>query len=146
MNLTTLEQDQTQNADLCVKSASVSVRSRSYEKLPYRNEFTVRSRCRGRGSTELDKLAAGFGRYFFYSFENRSGDGLSYWVLSDLAKIRRVLFLRPELKDNEFHNGDGTSFVCFYWSDFQCAIIASKDNLLPWEDKCPENSNVISIR
>ena len=146
VKLTTLEQDQTQNADLSVESTSVSVRSRSYAKLPYRNEFTIRSLCRGRGPTELDKLAAGYGRYFFYSFENQLGDGLSYWVLGDLAEIRRVLFFRPELKNNEFHNGDGTSFVCFYWSDFQRAVIASKDNLLPWEDKCPENSNVISIR
>ena len=146
VNLTSLEQDQTQNADLSVESASVSVRTRSYAKLPYRNEFTIRSRCSGGGSTEIDKLAAGFGRYFFYSFENQSGDGLSYWVFGDLAEIRRVLFLRPDLKDNEFHNGDGTSFVCFYWSDFPSAIIASKDNLLPWEEKCLENSNVISIR
>lgn len=65
------------------------VRRHKYWK-PYSNEFTLRCKLPTGNLTEIDKIMAGWGDYYFYGFSNAddNGSGFSSWVILDLDIFR----------------------------------------------------------
>lgn len=73
-------------------------------------DLTIRSRSFGGGTTELEKLRAGFGDWYLYCWTN-SDSQISEWILVDINKMRSTGLLNKSKKD--IPNGDGTFFVAF---------------------------------
>ncbi len=122
-----LEADIKRCSDLITLNKRISVRTRKYEDLRYKHEFTIRAKTKNKNRTELEKIATGWGDFIFYSFASQDESRLVYWVLGDLNIFRNIVFNNPDLQKNYKQNRDGTGFVCFYWRDFPNMIVAKKD-------------------
>jgi hypothetical protein len=78
-------------------------------------DFTIRSRSRGGGKTELQKIREGAGDVYFYAWtEDFLGvEMLSEFMLVDLDAIRKAGLLASQsiATRREISNGDGTKFI-----------------------------------
>ncbi len=116
--------DQTKCTDLKTVETRTSVRIRKYADLRYKNEFTIRSYSHGI-TTELEKIATGWGDYILYCFANQDETNIDFWILGDLNVFRSIIFNNPKLMENVRNNRDGTKFCVFNWNDFKPMIIAN---------------------
>lgn len=71
-------------------------------------DFTIRSRSKYGGKTEIDKLKEGFGDWYLYGWGDGNGNILE-WILIDLNKLRQFRLLDKERQENWNH--DGTKFI-----------------------------------
>lgn len=130
-----IEQDQTRNTDLIVlklDAVRVACRIRRAEdylgKYNYANEFTIRTTRPNTGNrTELAKIIAGFGDYFFYGFGDSSTGKLARWGLGDLSEFRLWFNSRivqtGRVPGVEKKNNDGSSdFRVFTWVELPPAF------------------------
>lgn len=81
----------------------------------YPNQFTLRSHRKSGAKTELERIIAGEGRYYFYGFAKpKSRGNLVAWYLIDLDAFRehltRGMFW---IRSGTGKNGDGTEFQWF---------------------------------
>ena len=67
-----LEADIKRCSDLITLNKRISVRTRKYEDLRYKHEFTIRAKTKNKNRTELEKIATGWGDFIFYSFASCS--------------------------------------------------------------------------
>lgn len=116
--------DRTKCTDLKTVETRTSVRIRKYADLRYKNEFTIRSYSHGI-TTELEKIATGWGDYILYCFANKDETSIDFWILGDLNVFRSIIFNNPKLMENVRNNRDGTKFCVFNWNDFKPMIIAN---------------------
>lgn len=110
------EQDCFNGTDYVVTAAhqcwAVRIRSSRYMRR-YPWEFTVRSRVRGGGETELHKIRKGWGDRMLYAYAGEAPGELDAWRVLDLHAFRqqekqdRALY--PLVGDNH----DGTGFLAF---------------------------------
>jgi len=127
-----IEEDQERNTDLMVlkmDAVRIGCRMRRIENLKYEDEFTIRAERPSGAKTELEKIIAGWGNYFFYGFGE---EGILYkWTLADL-NIFRIWFFRY-VKENKGKypgiskgNVDGSSgFLAFRWSELPGEFVIS---------------------
>jgi len=105
------EQDTQQATDLVVyvKTGAIGVRVRQFKSTgkKYR-DWTIRCKSCSGYATEIDKLRAGWGDFYFYGWDNKNGH-IDEYMLLDLAKVRDAGLLYVERK--VIPNGDGTSFI-----------------------------------
>jgi len=135
------QEDQLENTDLiCLTLASIRIacRIRRYQFYhAYPDDFTIRSGRPGNTTTELAKILAGWGDYFFYGFANEAEDGLQAWLLGRLDVFREWY---PWAESNGQYcgelriNGDYSScFKAFdltiVHSDFAREFIVARDCL-----------------
>lgn len=86
----------------------LSIRVRNYNALQYM-DMTLRTKSRGGGLTEIDKLIDGKGQYYLYMWENKESTEIEEFILVDIEKLRP--YLKVEHCKIAFKsNGDGTSF------------------------------------
>jgi hypothetical protein len=105
---------------ISVTGGDVAVRIRKYRYYDKRfRDFTIRSRSRGGGNTELDKLRAGFGDWYVYAWLNAARSSFVGWMLLDIEKMRKSGMLARDMK--EIPNRDGTRFVNFSICDLRLA-------------------------
>lgn len=117
-----LDDDLHHNTDLRIGFAAsipIACRVREYCYLKrYGNEFTIRSRARYGGRTEIDKATAGEGTFMFYGFVGPHGpQSLQRWFIGDLDVWRawrqeRISEGKPTFIA-EMPNGDGTYFQAY---------------------------------
>jgi len=97
----------------------IACRVRKYQYLErYGDEFTMRCSRPSGVATEIDKLLAGWGDYFFYGFSDRQEQKLAAWFLGRLDVFRHwVDWYRTTCHDwpGELReNADGSSrFMAF---------------------------------
>ena len=109
------EQDTKEATDLIVRAdvGTIAVRIRTYRSTLIRGEcvrdFTVRSRTRYNGRTEIDKLRDGFAKWYLYAWESEDGRSLAEYVLVDMDMVRDAGLLDRAWQ--EISNGDGTAFI-----------------------------------
>lgn len=124
------KEDRDHNTDLIVlkiNAVRVACRIRRVKYLDeYGDQFTIRtSRPQSNMETELSKIIAGWGDYFFYGFEDRS-DGIpdvQNWHLADLNIFRRWN-LAPTHAPITRINRDGSSeFHGYKWEWFPSEFI-----------------------
>lgn len=95
-------------------------------------DFTVRSRSRNGGKTEIHKLREGMGDLYFYAWsEDFMGvEKMAEFALIDLNSVRAAGLLTAENVAHlrEISNGDGTSFISFSLKELAAAqaLIAHK--------------------
>lgn len=101
------EKDTQEATDMIIKieGGDVALRVRN-SNLKYR-DFTIRSRSKYGGKTELDKLKEGFGDWYLYGWG--AGGNVNEYVLIDLDKVRSFKLL--DIDRNNISNGDGTTFI-----------------------------------
>lgn len=112
----TEEEDGRHNTDLIVlklEAVRIACRIRRHEYFDrYPDEFTIRSGRPSGVETELTKVVAGWGDYFFYGFSDEREVGLRAWSLCDL-KVFRLWFNRclysKKHEWQERANGDNSS-------------------------------------
>lgn len=111
------EEDMHHNTDLIVlklDTVRVACRLRTHGYLArYPDEFTIRCSRPSGAETELGKVLAGWGDYFFYGFPDPVGFGLAAWMLGDLNVFRawhaRELWQGRRPGNGPIPNGDGSS-------------------------------------
>ena len=135
------EEDRHHNTDLIVlkmEAVRIGCRIRRAEDYlnRYKNEFTLRSK-RPNGETELSKILAGWGNYFFYGFAFSEESRLCRWTLADL-NIFRGWFVRQTIRKKgvppgiEKPNKDGSSvFRVFRWDELPAGFIKAKGESVP---------------
>ena len=137
-----VEEDAERNTDLMVlrlDAVRIGCRVRRYEQIAYCNEFTIRSKLASGKHTELTKIIAGWGDYFFYGFSNQYETKLCHWILGDLKALRlyinRQLYMKkqPWITEitNKDTNGRPTSFVVFRYANIDNPpfVIAQSENI-----------------
>lgn len=102
---------------------AVAMRSRTSSAMRFDTcEFTIRTRTRYGGETELDKIMAGAVNRMFYGVRNREGTDYAWWMFFNLNVLRDAMNKwRTEQANGrrswpfwERHaNGDGTEFYAF---------------------------------
>jgi hypothetical protein len=104
---------------LNLQAYRIGVRIRSFYYLSrYGPEFTIRSARPNGTPTELQKILAGWGDYFFYGFLNKTGKTLERWFLGDLSVFRR--WYANQVSDgntspgDQIPNEDGSSHFCVF--------------------------------
>jgi len=110
----TIKEDQELGFDavLSFPDTKIPIRIRKEEYIKY-SDFTVRSKSRSGGRTEIDKIRDGFGDFYFYAwsdesiFKKENNKIISYMIL-DLNIFRSTIVDKPT--KNNMANGDGTSF------------------------------------
>lgn len=97
-----IEEDQRRNTDLIVlklEAVRIGCRVRRNVYLEqYADEFTIRAGLPSGNETELSKILAGWGNYFFYGFCDKEELKLAKWILGDL-NVFRLWFNRKLKKD-----------------------------------------------
>jgi len=127
------EEDQLRNTDLIVlkmDAVRIGCRIRRKEYLKtYEDEFTIRCGRPSGIETELTKIIAGWGDYFFYGFGCEGTKKLLRWTLADL-KTFRLCFMRNLYngeKIEKIPNKDNSSnFIAFKWENFPNNLIIAK--------------------
>lgn len=88
----------------------------------YPNEFTIRSSRPSGQKTEIKKIIAGWGDYYFYGFSNHMENDLLSYVVLDLNVFREHISLHQEKKHLQFSrhkNMDNSSgFIAYALSSF----------------------------
>lgn len=113
MNFLTLEvsddyKDTQEATDMIIKIEGGDVALRVRNPSCKFRDFTVRTRSKYGGKTEIDKLKEGFGDWYLYGWGDGNGNLLE-WILIDLDKVRKFKILdKPR---QERRNCDGTKFV-----------------------------------
>jgi len=116
-----IEEDQLRCTDLTVlkmNAVRIACRVRRFTHLQkYGEEFTIRSRLKSGGDTEISKIISGWGDYIFYGFSNQAETKLEKWFVGDL-NVFRLWFNRCLYTNQkpwvETQNVDGdTSFMAF---------------------------------
>ena len=128
-----MEEDRDRNTDLIVlkmEAIRIACRIRRKDYLnAYGNEFTIRCGRPSGMETELTKIIAGWGDYFFYGFGCEETKKLLSWTLADL-KIFRLCFMRNLYKGErveEIPNKDNSSkFIAFPWKNFPDNLIIAR--------------------
>ena len=105
----TPEEDMKQGFDAVFSfdSIKIPVRIRDNKYWEYA-DFTIRSRTRFNGETEIHKLRSGFGDYYFYAWRNKDNTRIERYVIVNLNQFRQSMI---DKHGPEIPNGDGT---CFY--------------------------------
>lgn len=115
-----IAEDQERNTDLIVlrmDAVRIACRVRKAKQLAtapwYANEFTIRTVRPSGAETELTKIIAGWGDYFFYGFGATTG-AVAPWALCDLRVFRiwhsRQLYSRGGVQPGTEHrNRDASS-------------------------------------
>lgn len=115
-------EDMTRATDLIVlrfESVRIACRVRRNKYLAkYRNEFTLRSKVRGKNDTEITKILSGWGDFMFYGFADETETELAAWTLGDLNAFRiwfnrQLVANKGELPCFNKGNSDGTGFMVF---------------------------------
>lgn len=114
------EEDAERNTDLMVLGMGAvrigcRIRQAKFASL-YHDEFTIRSSRPSGAKTELQKLAEGWGDYFFYGFSDHQGRKLSRWTLADMRVFRRHFEAVSFLSKSNLDRSSG--FAAFKWLDF----------------------------
>lgn len=122
---------------ISVKARDLTVLARVRRHGPrgrYDKQFTVRTRGRGAGPAELQRICEGEGDYMLYAFADEADLRLAAWTLVDLAVFRETLeglpygggdLIRARTRENQ----DGTAFAAFYWTDFPAAMIKAQSGV-----------------
>lgn len=101
----------------------VPIRIRENKYLRYQ-DFTIRSKAKHGGKTEIDKLREGFGDYYFYAWQTPNRKGFDSYLIVSLSKFRESgLINKPDFKRK---NHDGTEFFCYSVADLhrhKCVVI-----------------------
>jgi hypothetical protein len=134
-------EDQQHNTDLIVLSLEgirVACRIRKFSYLLlYPDEFTIRCSRPGGTQTELAKLIAGWGHYFFYGFANEEETTLAAWMLGDLNVFRswyssRLAACRGQPPGSILSNGDNSSlFRAFRLTDLPAPFVLARECYFP---------------
>lgn len=113
--------DATEATDLIVLVArdmrvAARVRRHGYaDRYPW--QFTIRARRDTGATTELSKIVAGWGDWFFYGHASADGRAIDRWMVIDLQAVRAGLIRRHDakctIKSGDKANGDGTYFKWF---------------------------------
>ncbi len=125
-------EDQRENTDLkllVTRGTRIAVRVRGAEDLArYGHEFTLRSSRPSGTKTELEKIAEGWGDWFFYGFGDTSTGKLLRYLVIDLAAFRRRLVLnRPPVAFADRDNADGSSsFRAYRVDSFDASVIVKQ--------------------
>lgn len=82
-------------------------------------DFTIRTRSKNGGKTEIDKIKEGFADWYIYIWE-RIDDDYDY-IFVDLNIVRESGIL--EVKRNQISNNDGTYFIAIPLKEIRPAII-----------------------
>lgn len=94
---------------------------------PYTEQFTIRASRPNGSDTELAKIMFGWGDYFFYGFENHTGDDLACWLIGDLYLFRRWFYSRGQQVIAEKNNHDrSSSFYTFNIDDMPSGFIVAR--------------------
>ncbi len=106
IELSTTAEDTKESFDMVYQSrVELSVRIRKNYYLKY-CDFTIRTKAKGHGETEIDKLLSGKGSIYLYAWKSEDGENLHAWVLVDINKIRNDLKNTGQAR----FNSDGTEF------------------------------------
>lgn len=109
IELSTSEEDTKESFDMVYKSKiEISVRIRNNEYMKY-CDFTIRSKAKYGGKTEIDKLAEGKGSLYLYAWKDMLNEMLESWVLVDINKIRYDLLTNGVQR----YNYDNTAFKAY---------------------------------
>ena len=107
------------------------VRQFSATKNIYR-DWTIRCKSRYGYTTEIDKLRAGWGDFYFYGWDNANGR-IDEYMLLDLAKVRNSGLLSTNIQRKITVNTDGkTAFITISTSelfDHGCFLVHTLRNL-----------------
>ena len=130
-----VEEDMERNTDLMVlrlDAVRIACRVRKYEYLKnYGHQFTIRFKTKYGNKTELTKIMAGWGDYFFYGFSDKGELTLAKWILGDLKALR--LYINRSLCQNkkpwfEQQNKDkSSSFVAFRYKNIPNFLVATSE-------------------
>lgn len=89
------------------KQYDIAMRVRN-KKYKYR-DLTIRTQTNAHGITEIDKLLAGYGKYYIYGWENNAGI-IDEFIIVDIDKMRPLLKKKNKAKWYK-SNPDGTGFL-----------------------------------
>lgn len=129
-----IEEDQKHNTDLVVlkmDTVRIACRIRRHSYLErFGNEFTIRNDRPSGNTSEIDKIAEGWGDYLFYGFCDERECKLALWTIANLNVFRS--YCHEYLKAHSGNmpgivkpNPDGSStFRVFKWSDLPHDFIA----------------------
>lgn len=134
------QDDLHRNTDLRIGFAAdlpIACRVRHHHYLHrYGDEFTIRSRARYGGKTEIHKVIDGEGTFVFYGFVSDTGpDRLARWFIGDLDiwrkwRLSRISTGLPTYR-TEMPNGDGTHFQAYNINDLPADfIVAAYDHAI----------------
>lgn len=142
LDISSFEVDANEATDLIVfksRDVRVAARVRSHGlKDEYLWQFTIRSKVRSGGKTELAKMIEGWGDLMLYAHAAKDDTHLDRWFLIDLAAWRAQLIqdaLRDERKvvHGDKDNYDGTAFKWFDLRSFDAepSILRAGSHPLP---------------
>lgn len=120
------EKDMKMATDIVIKVTGGDVALRIREDDCKYRDFTIRSKSKYGGRTEITKLKEGFGRWYLYAWANKEA-GFDDWLLVDLDILRESHLLNEDYKS--IPNGDGTEFIAIPQEDLKMydCIIAYKN-------------------
>lgn len=118
------EEDTKQSFDFKYGTRKISHRIRKLGDFHY-GEFTLRSRSKGGGDTELDKVKYGYGDLYFYGWADNE---IRAFIFVDLNKLRPHL---EEADTKNQPNGDGTEFYGYSFETLRKynALVAKSYNI-----------------
>lgn len=110
VRISTKEEDTKLSYDMTVGLyVPVSVRLRENQYLRY-HDFTIRSRAKNGGKTEVNKLMEGLGLAYFYAWLTPGKNDIEEYIIVDIDRFRGELG-NPDRAD--VPNGDGTKFNAY---------------------------------
>ncbi|MDP8208220.1 MAG: hypothetical protein P9L92_16255 [Candidatus Electryonea clarkiae] len=126
LHVSSFEVDTTQAADLVLikpkdmgRDFGIACRIRRPNYIKYWPQFTIRSRSKYGGKTEIHKLIEGWGDWLFYGYSGNSNNNifLDHWLLIDLS-VWRDFVKAGKIFTPDIYNYDGTAFRAYDVNDF----------------------------
>jgi hypothetical protein len=82
-----------QDITIACRIRRYSAYQNAYNNYLYRRQFTIRTSTRhGINESELEKIMAGWCRYYFYGFADEKEAGLIQWFIGDLNVFRKQVY------------------------------------------------------
>lgn len=116
------EKDTQEATDMIIKIEGGDVALRVRDANKHFRDFTIRSRSKNGGKTEIDKIKEGFGDWYLYGWGNNGY--VKEYILVDLGKVRDFNLLKGR---KEIPNYDGTRFINIQIGELQmCGCLVAK--------------------
>lgn len=106
--------------DIFAKGTRIAFRMRRSDAMPFKDQFTLRSRTMYGQQNEISKIASGCADYYFYGIANRAETQIDVWHLFDCDLMREVLRCPDSkgLRVTDKRNSDGTWFRAYKIKEF----------------------------
>lgn len=97
--------------DYCVRIQNIDILSRVRDNDVRQRDLTLRSWRKGDIETEVSKILAGSGKWYFYGWRKPTTDEFTEWMLIDLDILRATSWIQDRMRYPTYNTDHSTAFI-----------------------------------